>query len=184
MTRIRTYTALAALAVAVAVVLGACGGGGGDDLSGAASASGGMDAAETVSVMSVEGVGDVLVDSGGAALYAADEEVGGDVVCTDACAAIWIPLTVPAGDGDPTADGDLANDLGVAERPDGPDQVTFDGRRLYRFADDPGPGEVTGDGFSDTFDGQLFTWHVASPTGFSEGSTSTDDGFDYSVEPR
>lgn len=123
MTRIRTYTALAALAVAVAVVLGACGGGGGDDSSGAASASGGMGAAETVSVMSVEGVGDVLVDSGGAALYAADEEVGGDVLCTDACAAIWIPLTVPAGDG-PSADGNLANDLGVAERPDGPDQVT------------------------------------------------------------
>ena len=182
MTRIRTYTAPAALAAAVAVVLGACGGGGEDDSSGAASASGGMGAAETVSIMSVESVGDVLVDSGGAAL-AADEEVGGDVLCTDACAAIWIPLTVPAGDG-PSADGNLANDLGVAERPDGPDQVTFDGRRLYRFADDPGPGEVTGDGFSDTFEGQLFTWHVASPTGFSEGSTSTDDGFDYSVEPR
>jgi predicted lipoprotein with Yx(FWY)xxD motif len=122
--------------------------------------------------MNVDGVGDVLVDSDGAALYAADEEVGGDVLCTEACAAIWIPLTVPAG-------GDLEGDIGVAERLDGPDQVTFDGRRLYRFAEDPGPGEVTGDGFADTFDGQLFTWHVASPAGVSGGSTSTDDGFDY-----
>jgi predicted lipoprotein with Yx(FWY)xxD motif len=179
MTHIRTTTALAALAVAVALVLGACGGGDGDDSSGAASASGGAEAAGAVSVMNVDGVGDVLVDSDGAALYAADEEVGGDVLCTDACAAIWIPLTVPAGDGDPIADGDLEDDLGVAERPDGPDQVTFDGRRLYRFADDPGPGEVTGDGFSDTFDGTLFTWHVATPAGVSGGSTSTDDGFDY-----
>jgi predicted lipoprotein with Yx(FWY)xxD motif len=121
----------------------------------------------------------VLVDSDGAALYAADEEVGGDVLCTEACAAIWIPLTVPAGGDGPTADGDLEGDIGVAERLDGPDQVTFDGRRLYRFAEDPGPGEVTGDGFADTFDGQLFTWHVASPAGVSGGSTSTDDGFDY-----
>jgi predicted lipoprotein with Yx(FWY)xxD motif len=176
MTRITTYTALAALAAAVALVLAACGGGG-DDSSGAA--SGGMDAADTVSVMNVDGVGDVLVDSGGAALYASDEEASGDVLCTDTCAAIWIPLTVPAGDGGPTAAGDLANDLGVAERPNGAEQVTFDGRRLYRFADDPGPGKVTGDGFSDTFAGKRFTWHVASPTGFSGGSTSPNDGYGY-----
>ena len=32
---------------------------------------------------------------------------------------------------------------------------------------------------ADTFDGTLFTWHVASPTGFSGGSSSPDDGFDY-----
>jgi predicted lipoprotein with Yx(FWY)xxD motif len=178
MTRIKTYTALAALAAAVALVLAACGGGDGGDSPEPASASGGSDAAETVSVMSVDGVGDVLVDPEGAALYAADEEMNDDVICTDACAADWIPLTVPAGD-TATADGDLEGDLGLAERPDGLDQVTFDGRRLYTFADDPGPGQVTGDGFSDTFDGQLFTWHVATPTGVSGDSTSTDDGFDY-----
>jgi predicted lipoprotein with Yx(FWY)xxD motif len=183
MTRITTYSALAALAVAAALVLAACGGGDGGDAPEPASASGGSDAAETVSVMNVDGVGDVLVDSGGAALYAADEEMNDDVLCTEACAAIWIPLTAPAGGDGPTADGDLEGDIGIAERPDGPDQVTFDGRRLYRFADDPGPGEVTGDGFSDTFDGQLFTWHVATPTGFSGGPSSTDDGFDYSLDP-
>lgn len=61
------------------------------------------------------------------------------MVCTDACAAIWIPLTLPAGDESPTVDGDLKGDLRVAERPDGPEQVTFDGRRLHRFVDDPGP---------------------------------------------
>ncbi|HWM14910.1 MAG TPA: hypothetical protein VNO56_10545 [Gaiellaceae bacterium] len=179
MTRLKTYSALAALAAAVALVLAACGGGDGGDSPEPASASGGSDAAETVSVMSVDGVGDVLVDSGGAALYASDEEMDSDVLCIDACAAIWIPLTVPAADGGPTADSDLQGDLGVAERPDGPDQVTFDGRRLYTFADDPGPGEVTGEGFSDTFDGQRFTWHVATPAGISGDSTSTDDGFDY-----
>jgi predicted lipoprotein with Yx(FWY)xxD motif len=147
-----------------------------------ASASGGAGAAETVSVTDVGGIGDVLVDSNGAALYAADEEMSDDVLCTDACAAIWIPLTLPAGD-EPTAAADLQGDLAVAERPDGSRQVTFDGRRLYSFVDDPGPGEVTGDGFSDTFDGTRFTWHVATPTGISGSSSSSDDGFDYSVEP-
>jgi predicted lipoprotein with Yx(FWY)xxD motif len=173
----KTYTALAAIAAVVVLVIAACGGGG--DNGAEESASGGTDAATAVSVSNVDGVGDVLVDSGGAALYASDEEMDSDVLCTDACAAIWIPLTVPAADGGPSADGDLQGDLGVAERPDGPDQVTFDGRRLYTFADDPGPGEVTGEGFSDTFDGQRFTWHVATPAGVSGDSTSTDDGFDY-----
>ena len=135
----RTTTALAALAVAAALVLGACGGGDGGDSSGAASAPGGGDAAETVSVMSVDGVGDVLVDSEGAALYAADEEMGGEAVCTDACAAIWIPLTLRAGDESPTADGDLRGDLGAAERPDGPEEVTFDGRRLIASRTIPAP---------------------------------------------
>ena len=182
MTRFTTYSALAALAVAVALALAACGGGDGGDAPEPASASGGANAVETVSVMDVDGVGEVLVDTDGAALYASDEEMSGDVLCTDACAAIWIPLTIPGG-GEPTAGDDLQGDLGVAERPDGSQQVTFDGRRLYSFADDPGPGEVTGDGFSDTFDGTRFTWHVATLTGISGGPTSTDDGYDYSVEP-
>jgi hypothetical protein len=44
-----------------------------------------------------DGVGDVLVDADGAALYTADQERDGKVRCTTACAEIWIPLTLPAG---------------------------------------------------------------------------------------
>lgn len=49
-------------------------------------------------VATVDRVGDVLVDSQGDALYSPDQETGGKVLCTDACASIWIPLTLPAGE--------------------------------------------------------------------------------------
>ena len=39
-------------------------------------------------------------------------------------------------------------------RPDGSRQVTFDGRPLYRFAEDSDAGTVTGNGIADSFDGQ------------------------------
>ena len=116
------------------------------------------DSRDTVSVESINGVGDVLVDSQGAALYTADQEADGKVRCTASCAATWLPLTLQDG-AEPT--GDVADELGVARRPGGERQVTFDGKPLYRFADDPMAGEVTGDGLSDTFDGERFSWQVA-----------------------
>jgi predicted lipoprotein with Yx(FWY)xxD motif len=173
----RTYSALLALAAAAILIVSACGGG--SDSSAEESAPGGMEAATTVSVRTVDGVGDVLVDAEGAALYAADEEADGIVLCTDSCAAIWDPLTVS---GNPTASDGLAADLGVVSRPEGGEQVTFKGRLLYRFVEDPAAGVVTGNGFTDDFDGQVFTWHVATPTGVSsssENSNSSGDGYSF-----
>jgi predicted lipoprotein with Yx(FWY)xxD motif len=178
MNAIRTYTALVALAAAVALIVSACGG---SDSSAEDSAPGGSSAAQTVSVSTVDGVGEVLVDAEGAALYAADEEADGMVLCTDSCAAVWDPLTVDDGE-QPTAGDGLSGKLGVATRPDDAQQVTFNGRLLYRFVDDPSPGIVTGNGLADTFDGQLFTWHVATPTGVSTSSansSSSSDGYDF-----
>ena len=48
----------------------------------------------------------------------------------------------------------------LAARPDGSQQVTFEGRRLYSFTQE-GPGQASGDGLSDSFGGQPFTWHAA-----------------------
>jgi predicted lipoprotein with Yx(FWY)xxD motif len=169
----RTYLALLALAAAAVLIVSACGGG--SDSSAGDPAPGGSDSA-TVSISTVDGVGEVLVDGDGAALYAADQETGGMVLCTDACASIWDPLTV-SGDNPTAADG-LGAKLGVVKRPDGARQVTFDGRLLYRFVEDGSPGTVTGNGFADTFDGQPFTWHVATPAGIStsnENSTPSDE---------
>ncbi|MGH3132808.1 MAG: COG4315 family predicted lipoprotein [Gaiellaceae bacterium] len=178
MRSIKTYTAFVALAAAVVLVVSACGGGGDSGAEG--SAPGGSTAATTVSVSTVDGVGDVLVDAQGAALYASDQEADGMVLCTDLCATIWEPLTV---DGDaPTGSDGIADSLGVAPRPDGARQVTFDGRLLYSFVEDPGPGTVTGNGFADTFDGQAFTWHVATPTGVSTSSANSGtsiEGYDF-----
>lgn len=174
-----TYTLLFALAAAAVLVLSACGGGSNSGAEGAP--PNGSSAADTVSVTTVEGVGDVLVDDEGVALYAADEEADGMVVCTDTCLTIWDPLTVDQGV-DPTAGDGLGRKLGVLKRPDGTRHVTFDGRLLYRFADDPGAGTVTGNGLVDSFDGKSFTWHVATPTGVSSSSansSSPSEGYGY-----
>jgi predicted lipoprotein with Yx(FWY)xxD motif len=177
MRTIKTLVLAAALMAAVMLLLAACGGG---DDSGAAEPTPG-DTARTVSVESVDGVGDVLVDATGAALYAAEQEADGSIVCTGACTTIWKPLTL-SGTEAPTAEAGLSSPLDVVRRPDGARQVTFGGRLLYRFELDESPGTVTGNGLTDSFDGREFTWHVATPMGVSTSdSNSSPDAPGYSL---
>jgi predicted lipoprotein with Yx(FWY)xxD motif len=170
MKSIRTYTALAGVAAVTALALTACGGGGSSPSSGSGSGSGTTMAGETVSVAHVRGVGSVLVDSKGAALYSPAQEATGKVLCTGACTSIWIPLQLPAGKAKPAASSALMGSLGVVIRPGGGKQVTFDGRPLYRFAEDTKPRTVSGNGVTDSFAGKTFTWHVAS-TGRASSSS-------------
>ena len=147
-----------ALAAVVAVLaLAACDGDGYGNSDQSPAAQSGDDTA-TVSVEELGDSGRVLVDSAGKALYAADEEADSSVVCTGACTSFWVPLTI---DGGAPSGNSIPSELGVVERGNGTKQVTFDGKRLYTFVEDE-PREVTGDGFSDAFDGQQFTWHVVS----------------------
>src|SRR5262245_4279228 len=125
----------------------------------------------TVSVAVVEGVGEVLVDADGAALYAADQESEGVVSCFGACNEVWEPLTVS---GSPTGPGTVGASLGIVTRPNGPMQVTFFASPLYRCVRDPGAGTVTGNGLSDEFGGHAFTWHVATPDGISTSNKNSD----------
>ena len=154
----RLLTVLATSTAAVA--LAACGSSGsyGSNGSPATASSGG---AAAVAVKNVDGVGNVLVDSSGRALYSPDQEASGKVLCTGACTTFWMPLA--AADGTPTAAAGVAQ-LGVIDRPDGTKQVTAAGKPLYTFTEDS-PGEVKGNGFADAFGSQHFTWHAASPVG-------------------
>jgi predicted lipoprotein with Yx(FWY)xxD motif len=122
--------------------------------------------------MQVDGVGDVLVDSSGRALYSPDEEAGGTILCTDACAQIWTPLAV---EGTPTAASGVVQ-LGVVDRPDGSKQVTANGKPLYTFTQDS-PGQVTGNNLSDEFGSQQFTWRAILADGTAAAGTpsSTPD---------
>jgi predicted lipoprotein with Yx(FWY)xxD motif len=157
-----------AAAVAATLVLAACGGGGSDKASGSSTPS---SSGTAVSVKSIDGIGNVLVDSDGKALYASDVEASGKVMCTTgACTAFWKPLTT--GTTKPTASPD-AGKVGVIKRPDGKTQVTVAGKLLYTFSEDS-PGKVSGDGFSDDFDGQHFTWHTVLAGGKISGSESGD----------
>jgi predicted lipoprotein with Yx(FWY)xxD motif len=162
--------ALAALLVGAALVLAACG----EDDGGGAPADASEGGAATVSVASVDSLGDVLVESTGMTLYTSDVEAGGKVLCTDACASFWKPLE--PGTAPPTTDGD-AGKLGVIMRPDGRRQVTANGRPLYTFAED-GRGEAKGDGFSDDFAGRHFVWHAVAAGGVpaSKGGSSGSGG--------
>jgi predicted lipoprotein with Yx(FWY)xxD motif len=156
-------------AIVAAVALAACGSGSSDDDSASAAAAGTN--GQTVAVQDLGDAGSVLVGSDGKALYTSDVEESGMIACTDGCESFWEPLTTDSGK--PT--GDVPGKLGVVSRPDGGgQQVTFNGRPLYSFVED-GSGEVTGDGFSDAFDGRQFTWSVVSvASGGSQPDTSSD----------
>jgi predicted lipoprotein with Yx(FWY)xxD motif len=161
----RTAQAIGLIAAA-ALALGACGGD--DDGSGSSDmgSGGGTASAGGVSAQSIDGT-DVLVDSNDQVLYSADEEQRGKVLCTDGCTSIWKP--VPASEG-AAASSDL--DLGEVDRPDGAKQLTYEGAPLYTFTDE-GPGELKGDGLTDSFGGDSFTWHAATTTASDSGSSDS-----------
>jgi predicted lipoprotein with Yx(FWY)xxD motif len=163
---------LALLGLAV-VSLAASGCGGMASAGGSATTS---SSGTTVAVKHVDGVGNVLVDSKGDALYSPDQEANGTILCKGSCTSIWVPLTL-SGNGKPTGSGEVNTMLGTIHRPDGSLQVTYRGKPLYTFAEDSSPGMVTGNGAHDQFGGQQFTWHVASVGAVSSTGTSTSRGY-------
>jgi predicted lipoprotein with Yx(FWY)xxD motif len=155
---------LTALTLLAAVLLVACGGSDNGDATASSSSS-------TVSLDN-----DLLVDSSGAALYTSDQEKSGKVVCTGECTSIWLPL---AANGQPKAGDGVSGQLGTIKRPDGSRQVTLDGRPLYRFAEDSTKGKATGDGVTDSFGGQQFTWHSEGSAGKSSSSGGGGSNYNY-----
>jgi predicted lipoprotein with Yx(FWY)xxD motif len=163
-------------ALAATLVLAACGGGGGGGASDSANSAG---SATTVAVKQVDGIGRVLVDASGKALYSSDVEADGKVRCTGACTSFWEPLTVGSETPKATAS---AGTLGVIKRPDGTKQVAVDGKPLYTFAEDA-PDKVEGNGFTDDFNGRHFTWNAVlaggKAAGTSGGASKASPGNDY-----
>lgn len=109
----------------------------------------------------------VLVNDQGDTLYFASQEAGGKVLCTGACARVWVPAgpsSVPAG----------TPGTGTVRRPGGSAQETLHGMPLYTFAFDGGPGHTKGNNVTDSFNGQAFTWHAATTvTGASRATSPT-----------
>ena len=154
---------LAALAVAGALALAACGGSSTSSSSGAAAAPGygggtagastGSTAASVVSTKT-SSLGTFLVDGQGRTLYLWDADHGPMSTCTAACAQAWPPLTTT---GAPKASGAVKSSLlGTATRADGSREVTYAGHPLYTYAGDTRPGQTTGEG-SDSFGAPWWT---------------------------
>jgi predicted lipoprotein with Yx(FWY)xxD motif len=102
--------------------------------------------APVVLISSSPGLGSFLVDARGMALYINSKDSPGVSTCTGICTNTWPPLTVT---GAPVAGIGVAGGmLGVLARPDGRQQVTYDGWPLYYFTGDRRPGYPSGQGFA------------------------------------
>ena len=99
--------------------------------------------AATVGISDTYAYGQLLADAEGMSLYVFMDD-DGESACVDACADAWPPLLA---DGDPVAGTHVRDELlGTTGRPDGAQQVTYDGRPLYRFSGDSATGDVLGFG--------------------------------------
>jgi predicted lipoprotein with Yx(FWY)xxD motif len=161
----RSYLALIAVPV-LAVALAACGGSsnssGTSDSKTTATAS-----SDTVSTKSISGVGTVLVDSKGDALYTNNQDTSSNMACTASCQTIWPALMAPSGGKPTSSDSAIQAKLGVANG-----QVTYGGKPLYTFVQDS-PGQASGNGVTDSFGGTSFTWTAAMTSGSAASSGST-----------
>lgn len=99
--------------------------------------------------------GTIMVDSTGKTLYTFDPDTAGVSTCTGNCAGTWPAVVLPTGVTAPVA-GPGVTGLTVAARPDDATkmQVNWNGKPLYTYAADTGPGDTKGDGVAGK-------WHVA-----------------------
>src|SRR4051794_39490391 len=169
---LHTKRAILGIAILPVLALGlaACGGSSSSDPTTSAASSGAAGGGDTVMTKSISGTGDVLVDSSGAALYTNDMDTGSKIACTGRCVTEWVPLAAPSQGNPSSSDSAVQGKLGTTKRPDGSSQVTFDGMPLYTFVEDSS-GQVTGNGFADSFGAVNFVWTAATVSGNSSGST-------------
>jgi predicted lipoprotein with Yx(FWY)xxD motif len=169
----KTFPAIAALALIGALAIAGCGssdnstsssggayGSSNESTTKPASSSG---EGAPITVGTASGVGKVLVDSKGLTLYYFEKDRGGKSACYAACEKGWPPLTT---EGAPQAgEGATASKLGTTKRKDGTIQVTYAGWPLYTFVEDKKPGEDNGT------DSKAFgaTWYPLHPNGEKAG---------------
>jgi predicted lipoprotein with Yx(FWY)xxD motif len=108
-------------------------------------------------------LGTILVDSQGRTLYILTSETGDTITCTVAsgCTAYWTELDLPSGVSTATAAGGASSALLGTEAGAKGTVVTYNGRPLYTFSGDSGPGQAAGEGIT-SFGG---TWYVLSASG-------------------
>jgi predicted lipoprotein with Yx(FWY)xxD motif len=137
---------------AVLLLVAGCGGGSGES-EGSESSSGGGEAV-VVTTKEVPGYGVVLANQAGRPLYLLSADPKGGTKCVDDCAKSWPPVT----GGKASADGEAEEDmLSTFKRPDGTQQVSYNGHALYTNTGE----ELAGIGTK----GQGGAWYLVSPKG-------------------
>jgi predicted lipoprotein with Yx(FWY)xxD motif len=130
----------------------------------------------TVSIANNAKLGKILVS--GKTLYTLNKS---NKACNASCLAVWPALTLPKGVTSATAgSGVTASKLGTVTQAGGVTQVTYNGKALYWFSRDSGPGKVTGNNLTDTWG----KWTVvttskpssSSSSGSSSGGSSSGSG--------
>jgi predicted lipoprotein with Yx(FWY)xxD motif len=176
---IRQRSGFAAVGVAAALALAACGSSakatvspgaqpeaGSTSTSAAPSAKTNGSASTAVVKTSTNAkFGSILVDAKGMTLYTLTN-AGAPVACTGQCATFWPPLMVPTGATSAVGAAGVSG-LGTAMETGG-NQVTDNGDPLYRFSMDKAPGDAKGDALA-SFGG---VWHVVSATAKSSTAPS------------
>lgn len=104
--------------------------------------------------------GKYLVDATGKTVYMLGKDNATTSTCQGACTTQWPPLIAQ---GQPkTMDPSLDDSaIGVIQRGDGTQQVTYGGHPLYHYAQDTAAGQLNGAGKHDAFG----DWSLLSPDG-------------------
>ena len=153
--------------VAIAVVAVACGSAqsASTTTTTTRAATGASRSSSELAAATIPGVGSVLTGPNGRTLYYFTTDTPTSSSCTGTCAVVWPPLVVPTGTRLGLASG-VSGTLGTVMRPDGSAQVTYDGRLLYYYQGDTGPGQDKGQGVGGT-------WFVVATSGSAAATGTT-----------
>ena len=92
------------------------------------------------------------------------DTVPGESACYETCAENWPPLL--ATDAPVAVPVGIQGELGVIERTDGAQQVTYNDMPLYYWAQDAAPGDTTGQGVGDN-------WWIVPPVSMMADGEAT-----------
>lgn len=140
-------------------------------------------AADRITTQRVQGgIGAVLTDGQGRAVYVFLPEKGGKIACTGGCASTWPPLKVASGVKPVATAAVHPRLLGTVADPSGGAIITYAGWPLHTYVGDTARGQYNGQGYAGK-------WYLISPSGttitksVSSTTTSTSGGYGSGSSP-
>jgi len=114
-----------------------------------------------ISSATIPGLGPVLVNAQGRALYIFEPDNDAKVTCVGGCAAIWPPASLPSGEKAAASGAVKQSLLGSDPNPSGGQVITYAGWPLYAYVADSAAGMASGEALN--LNGGL--WYVISTSG-------------------